>query len=141
MHAADAYNDTGKDRIKRFGFLLLGILVFSAIYFSPPWPDAVDPSGNRFLLGREAKGALAISLLAAIWWVFEVVPIGVTSLTIGILQVHFLIRPARKAFTDFMDPAVLFIFASLVIGMVFTKTGITRRMAYKIGRASGRESV
>ena len=30
--------------------------------------------------------ALALFLLAAIWWVFEVVPIGVTSLTIGVLQ-------------------------------------------------------
>lgn len=132
MRDADSYNDKGKGRIKRITFLILGVLVFSAIYFSPPWSDAVDPSGNRFLLSREAKGALAVSLLAAIWWVFEVVPIGVTSLTIGILQVHFLIRPAKKAFTDFMDPSVLFIFASLVIGMVFTKTGITRRMAYKM---------
>jgi len=132
MIDADAYNDRGEDRIKRISFLVLGLLVFSAVYFSPPWPDAVDPSGNRFLLSREAKGALAISLLAAIWWVFEVVPIGVTSLTIGILQVHFLIRPAKKAFTDFMDPSVLFIFASLIIGMVFTKIGITRRMAYKM---------
>jgi di/tricarboxylate transporter len=43
-------------------------------------------------------------LLAATWWVFEVVPIGVTSLTIGVLQVLFLIRPAKDAFKDFMDP-------------------------------------
>jgi len=61
-----------------------------------------------------------------------VVPIGVTSLTIGVLQVLFLIRPAQKAFTDFMTPSVLFIFASLVIGMVFTKTGLTKRLAYKM---------
>ena len=31
-----------------------------------------------------------------------------------------------------MDPSVLFIFASIVIGMVFTKTGLTRRLAYKM---------
>ncbi|MCK5658030.1 MAG: SLC13/DASS family transporter, partial [Deltaproteobacteria bacterium] len=47
-------------------------------------------------------------------------------------QVFFFIRPARRAFTDFMDPSVLFIFASIVIGMVFTKTGLTRRLAYKM---------
>jgi len=117
---------------KRFFFLLLGLLLFAVIYFFPPWSDAIDPMGEHFTLSREGKGALAISLLAAIWWVFEVIPIGITSLTIGVLQVHFLIRPARKAFTDFMDPAVMFIFASIVIGMVFTKTGLTRRMAYKM---------
>ena len=83
-------------------------------------------------MSPEAKGALAVFLLAGTWWVFEVVPIGVTSLTIGVLQVLFFVRPAQKAFTDFMTPSVLFIFASLVIGMVFTKTGLTKRLAYKM---------
>jgi len=125
-------NDRGKDRTKRIVFLVLGALVFGVVYFSSTWSDAVDPVGKHIILSREGKGALAVALLAAIWWVFEVVPIGVTSLAIGVLQVHFLIRPARKAFTDFMDPSVMFIFASIVIGMVFTKTGLTRRMAYKM---------
>jgi sodium-dependent dicarboxylate transporter 2/3/5 len=31
-----------------------------------------------------------------------------------------------------MDPSVLFIFGSIVIGMVFTKTGLTKRIAYKM---------
>ncbi|MBW1990311.1 MAG: SLC13/DASS family transporter, partial [Deltaproteobacteria bacterium] len=48
------------------------------------------------------------------------------------LQALFLIRPAKVAFKDFMDPSVMFIFASIVIGMVFTKTGLTRRLAYKM---------
>lgn len=125
-------NGSGDDKNKRFIFLIAGMLLFAVVYFSPPWPDAVDPVGKSFTLSREGKGAIAIALLAAIWWVFEVVPIGITSLAIGVLQVHFLIRPAKKAFTDFMDPSVMFIFASMVIGMVFTKTGLTRRMAYKM---------
>jgi len=33
---------------------------------------------------------------------------------------------------DFMDPSVLFIFGSLVIGMTFTKVGLTKRLAYKM---------
>ncbi|MBW2625370.1 MAG: SLC13/DASS family transporter, partial [Deltaproteobacteria bacterium] len=117
---------------KRLVFLFLGIVLFAVVYYSPPWSDAVDPMGKEFALSREGKGALAVALLAATWWVFEVVPVGVTSLAIGVLQVFFFIRPARRAFTDFMDPSVLFIFASIVIGMVFTKTGLTRRLAYKM---------
>ena len=117
---------------KRLVFLFLGIVLFAVVYYSPPWSDAVDPMGMEFALSREGKGALAVALLAATWWVFEVVPVGVTSLAIGVLQVFFFIRPARRAFTDFMDPSVLFIFASIVIGMVFTKTGLTRRLAYKM---------
>ena len=125
-------NQKEKNKVKRLFWLATGVLLFAVIYFSPPWPDVVDPMGKHIALSREGKGALSIALLAAIWWVFEVVPVGITSLTIGVLQVHFLIRPAKKAFTDFMDPSVMFIFASIVIGMVFTKTGLTRRMAYKM---------
>ena len=117
---------------KRLFFMLLGIVLFAVIYFSPPWPDAIDPFGEHFVLSKEAKGALAIFALAGTWWVFEVVPIGVTSLTIGMMQALFLIRPAKVAFRDFMDPSVLFIFGSIVIGMVFTKTGLTKRVAYKM---------
>lgn len=117
---------------KRIFFILLGIGLFLGIYFSPPWAAAIDPLGVSFELSREAKGALAVFGLAAVWWVFEVVPIGVTSLLIGTLQALFLIRDPKVAFKDFMDPSVLFIFGSLVIGMVFTKTGLTKRLAYKM---------
>jgi len=117
---------------KKMGFLFLGIVLFTVVYWAPAWPDAVDPMGKNFPLTREAKGAIAVFLLAGTWWVFEVVPIGVTSLAIGVMQALFLIRPARDAFTDFMVPAVMFIFASIMIGLVFTKTGLTRRLAYKM---------
>jgi sodium-dependent dicarboxylate transporter 2/3/5 len=117
---------------KRILFILGGLALFFLVHFSPAWPDAIDPTGKHFILSKEAKGALGIFLLAGTWWIFEVVPIGITSLTIGVLQVLFLIRSANSAFKDFMTPSVLFIFASLVIGMVFTKTGLTRRLAYRI---------
>ncbi len=117
---------------KRIFFLFLGILLFTLVYYAPPWSDAVDPMGEHFALTREGKGALAVFLLAGTWWVFEVVPIGVTSLAIGALQALYLIRPAKVAFRDFMDPSVMFIFASIVIGLVFTKTGLTKRLAYKM---------
>jgi solute carrier family 13 (sodium-dependent dicarboxylate transporter), member 2/3/5 len=117
---------------KNLIFLLTGVSLFIIVYFAPAWPDAVDPMGKNFALSREGKGALAVFLLAGIWWVFEVVPIGVTSLTIGVLQAMFFIRPAKEAFKDFMDPSVMFIFGSIVIGIVFTKTGLTRRLAYRM---------
>ena len=117
---------------KRLLFIFLGLGLFAAVYISPPWPDAVDPAGEHFVLTREGKAALALFLLAATWWVFEVVPIGITSIAIGVVQALFMIRPARVAFTDFMAPSVWFILGSIVIGMVFTKTGLTKRMAYKM---------
>lgn len=117
---------------KRYMFITLGVLLFILVYYTPPWPDAIDPKGEHFILSREGRGALAVFALASTWWVFEVVPIGITSLAIGVLQAVFLIRPAKAAFNDFMDPSVMFIFASIMIGLVFTKTGLTKRLAYKM---------
>ena len=117
---------------KRTVFIFLGVVLFAVVYFLPQPPAAVDPMGEAFPLTREGRLGLGLFLLAATWWVTEVVPIGVTAITIGVVQGLFLIRPARDAFTDFMDPSVWFIIGSLMIGMVFTKTGLTRRMAYKM---------
>jgi sodium-dependent dicarboxylate transporter 2/3/5 len=125
---------------KKYLFMGIGILLFGIAYYSAPWPDAVDPDGKHFTLSTAGKGAIAVFLLAATWWVFEVVPIGVTSLAIGVLQVLFLIRPAKEAFRDFMDPNVLFIFGSIVVGLVFTKTGLTRRIAYKMLAIAGEKT-
>ena len=117
---------------RRLIFIFLGLVLFLLVYFAPSWPDAIDPMGEHFILSREGKAAIGLFLLAATWWVFEVIPIGITSITIGVIQALFLIRPADKAFTDFMDPSVWFILGSIVIGMSFSKTGLTQRMAYKM---------
>ena len=119
------------DKRKLF-FTGLGLAFFCVVYFSPAWPDAVDPAGKPFALSHQGKAALALFLLAATWWVFEVVPIGVTSIMIGTVQALFLIREPREALTDFLDPSVWFIMGSLVIGMSFTKSGLTKRIAYKM---------
>ena len=144
--------------VKRLFFIFLGLGLFFLVYFSPAWPDATDPNGVKFVLSPQGKAALALFALAATWWVTEVVPIGVTSITIGIVQAMFFIRPdvlpvppdvvasggevdwdsikpisgAWRSFTDFLAPSVWFIFGSLSFGAVFTKTGLTRRMAYKM---------
>jgi len=117
---------------KRLFFIFLGLALFSIVYFSPDWRPAYDPEGQAFELTREGKASLALFLLTVVWWVFEVIPIGVTSVAIAVIQAIFLIRPARIAFSDFMDPSVWFIIGSIVIGMAFAKTGLTKRMAYKM---------
>ncbi len=125
---------------KRVFFILLGLGLFFFIYYMPPWKDAVDPTGKAFPLSQQGKGAIALFLLAGIWWVFEVVPIGVTSIAIGVFQALFSIRPAKDAFKDFMDPSVMFIFASVVVGVAFTKTGLTKRLAYKMLQIVGEKT-
>jgi sodium-dependent dicarboxylate transporter 2/3/5 len=117
---------------RRIFFICLGLGLFLAVLLSPPWPNATDPMGESFELTREGKASIALFVLALVWWVFEVVPIGVTAIAIGVVQTLLLIRPAKVAFGDFMEPSVWFIIGSLVVGMVFTRTGLTKRMAYRV---------
>ncbi|MBI5408480.1 MAG: SLC13/DASS family transporter [Nitrospirae bacterium] len=125
---------------KRVFFILLGLGLFLFVYYMPQWNDAIDPTGKAFTLTTEGKGAIALFLLAGIWWVFEVLPIGVTSLAIGVFQALFAIRPAKDAFKDFMDPSVMFIFGSVVVGLAFTKSGLTKRLAYKMLEVVGEKT-
>ena len=85
---------------RRLGLLLLGVGLFLAVYVSPPWPAAVDPTGATFELTAQGKAAIALFMIAAVWWVFEVVPIGVTAILIGVIQALFLIRPDRQLVGD-----------------------------------------
>ncbi|MEW5762809.1 MAG: SLC13 family permease [Bacillota bacterium] len=121
-------------------FVGLGLAVFFLFYFLPPLPPAVDPGGKSFALSAEGQRAIGLFLLAGIWWVFEVVPIGVTSLAIGVFQALFAIRPAADAFKDFMDPTVLFILGSLFVGLAFSKAGLTKRMAIGMLRVAGEDT-
>jgi sodium-dependent dicarboxylate transporter 2/3/5 len=43
---------------KKYLFMGIGILLFVLVYYSPPWPDAIDPEGKGFALSPEGKGAL-----------------------------------------------------------------------------------
>ena len=117
---------------KRIFFILFGLGLFLWFFFMAPLPDAVDPLGKHFPLPQAGKAAIGLFLMAGIWWVFEVIPIGVTSIAIGVFQAIFLIRPVKDAFRDFMDPSVMFIFGSLLVGLAFTTSGLTRRLAYKM---------
>jgi len=117
---------------RRVFFIALGLALFLAVLLSPTWTAAVDPAGKEFALTREGKASIALFALALVWWVFEVVPIGVTAIAIGVVQALLVIRTPKVAFGDFMDPSVWFIIGSLVIGIVFTRTGLTKRMAYRV---------
>jgi solute carrier family 13 (sodium-dependent dicarboxylate transporter), member 2/3/5 len=117
---------------KRIFFILLGLGIFFLFYMIPTFPDAVDPAGKVFKLPWTGKMALGLFLMAGIWWVFEVMPIGATAIAIGLFQVLFYIRTANEALKDFLDPSVWFIFGSVIIGTAFTASGLTKRMAYKM---------
>lgn len=128
---AIGYRNKGFDW-KRITFILLGLVLFFGFYFMSDLPDAVDPGGKHFPLPAQGRMALGLFLMAAVWWIFEVMPIGATAIAIGLFQVLFGIRTSDQALKDFFDPSVWFIFGSVVMGLAFSHSGLTKRMAYKM---------
>jgi solute carrier family 13 (sodium-dependent dicarboxylate transporter), member 2/3/5 len=126
---------------KRIFFILLGFGFFILFYFLPGLPDAKDPAGKIFTLSWTGKLSIGLFLMAGTWWVFEVMPIGATAIAIGVFQTLFNIRTAKEALGDFLDPSVWFIFGSVVIGMAFTASGLTKRMAYKMLDVVGERTI
>ena len=51
----DIYLAQTRKRIdwKRLIFIFMGLGFFGVVYLAPPWPDAVDPAGEHFVLTRE----------------------------------------------------------------------------------------
>ena len=80
--------------LKRIALITLGLGLFALVNFAPQFPAAVDPTGQTFELSRQAQGAIAVFLLAGIWWVFEVIPIGVTRSAMRI-SIGFSFVPSR----------------------------------------------
>ncbi len=40
---------------KRVVFIIGGLALFAFIYYSPAWPDAIDPKGAHFVLTKQAR--------------------------------------------------------------------------------------
>lgn len=122
---------------KKWIFVAVGLGLFWLFSSMDQLPDAVDTQGKHFALSRQGQMAMGLFLLAGLWWVFEVVPIGVVSIMIGVMQALFAIRDPNEALKDFLSPAVWFIFGSVVLGMAFTKSGLTQRLAYRMLKIVG----
>ena len=91
---------------KRIFFIVLGLALFFTFYLMNDLADAVDPAGKHFPLPSQGRMAIGLFLMAAVWWIFEVMPIGATAIAIGLFQVIFGIRPSDAALKDFFDPSV-----------------------------------
>jgi sodium-dependent dicarboxylate transporter 2/3/5 len=122
----------GRLDVLRIAFIAAGLVALAAAWLAPLLPAATDASGAAVPLTAAGQAALGLFALAALWWGFEVVPIGITGIAVGVLQVVLAIRAPKAALGDFLDPCVWLVLGSLVVGMAFARTGLTQRLAYRV---------
>ena len=111
---------------KRTG-LIAGILIFMLILFLPA-PEGMSTS---------AKHTAACTLLMAVWWITEAIPIPATALLPTILYPLFKIMPAREAFLPYADRNIFLFMGGFFIAMAMQRHNLHKRIALHIIRLIG----
>jgi Di- and tricarboxylate transporters len=88
-------------------------------------------------LQPQGRVALSLTLIAIIFWAFDVFPIEITSILLSTFYVICGAATAGDAFSGYGNETVWFIFAALVFGLAIDSTGAGRRIAYSLMRFSG----
>ncbi len=80
----------------------------------------------------EIKKGLSVLSVAAGFWIFEVLPLPVTSLLIPVLSVLLGIVSVKSVFTAFAHPLIFLFFGGFALATALTKYGLDKFIAYKI---------
>ena len=88
-------------------------------------------------MGQEAWYMVGIASLMAIWWVSEVVPIPVTSLTPMVLVPLLGIASVKQVTAPFAHPLIYLFFGGFMLGMAMERWNLHKRIALKIMLTTG----
>ncbi|MFN3787089.1 MAG: SLC13 family permease [Sulfurihydrogenibium azorense] len=80
----------------------------------------------------EPKVVLGILILCIFWWLFEVVPLGITGLFGLLLAVFYGIADVDKVFIGFSNPVILLMIGSFLIAHSVNKYGLDKRISLNI---------
>ena len=100
---------------------VLGVVVLLAVLLAPR-PEALTPVGHR---------ALALIALGVVLWATEVMTAGITAvLVLGLMMVAGV--PSAAALSGFAHSAFWILVSVLFFGHAMDKTGLARRISYRI---------
>jgi len=118
-------HEHSRSSVRTIAGRILSLVIPIALWFAPL---KIDPT---------AKHAMAVSLFMIIAWITEVMPHAVTGL-IGCYLFWILgIANFELAFSGLVDQTPWFLFGAGLIGMMATKSGLARRLAYMVMRKAG----
>ena len=111
--------------------LLSGVAIYFAVRLLLA-PDDLDPAGHR---------ALAVFALCVFYWVFDVLPLMITSILAIVLLPLTDVLPAKEAYALFGSEAVFFILGAFILAAAMMKSGLSARLALVILSRFGHDPV
>lgn len=125
------------EKIRRIAGTLAGILAFLAIAFTPNALHEIPGQGHR------PAYAAAVTVLMALWWLTEAVPIAITACAplvlypaLGVFGKGF-VGDVARATEPFWDAYIFLFMGGMVIGAAMEQWNLHRRVALHIMRAIG----
>lgn len=110
---------------------LIIVLATIAVYFiiiSLPRPEELSPEGLK---------AIALMVCALIFWILDVLPIGVTALLFTVLQpIAGTVNPGAMS-ANFLPTTFFFSVAAFLIGQALLETGLGNRIVFALMKISG----
>lgn len=112
---------------------LLGPLLFIVSIILPPLPMVSEAAGIVHApISNAPQVALAVMIWIASWWVFEVVPLGVTALLAPIIFSTLGFVSWQDSLTSFMDPIIWVFIGGFAIASAFQIWGLNKRIAFNL---------
>ncbi len=99
--------------------------------------SAATPAG----LTREGQKALAVFALCVFYWVFDVLPLMITSLLAIVLLPLTGVLSSREAYAQFGNEAVFFILGAFILAAAMMRSGLSARLALWVLRRYGHRPV
>jgi sodium-dependent dicarboxylate transporter 2/3/5 len=112
--------ETGGRRLRERSGLVLGPLVFTAVWFAPLTLDA------------PAHRLAAVLATVIVLWVTEAIPMAVTAFLGVASAVALGVAPAAQAFAPFADPLVFVFVGTFMLARAIFVHGLDRRFAFAI---------
>lgn len=112
---------------KKIGLIVLGLVLFIASNFLP------------LPLSFQAKIVLGISLLAAVYWFSEALPLHVTGLLASFLLLLTASLNLKQITALYLDPVIVLLFGGFVLAVALQKYKLDELIAFKILRLVGKK--
>lgn len=83
-------------------------------------------------LDQEVKKGLFILLFAAVFWIFEILPLPVTALSVPLIGIFLGVDSVKGSLSSFAHPIIFLFFGGFALATALTKYSLDRMIAYKI---------
>ncbi|HDD64035.1 MAG TPA: DASS family sodium-coupled anion symporter [Thermoprotei archaeon] len=120
-------------KYKRELIIVVGPLIFILLAIIPPLPG-VERAAATAGIGNPLMPQLALGVLlwTALWWISEVVPLGLSGLIPPIIFSFLGIVSWKQSLSSFMDPVIWIFIGGFVLAKAFQVWGLDRRIAIKL---------